>query len=174
MKELEQYVTAVPDFPHKGIIFRDITTITKDNRGFRLAIDGLLDCLKDVEYDLIAGPDSRGFLFGAPLAYAANKGFIMFRKPGKLPREVFSQEYELEYGKTSIEVHTDSIKPGDRVVIVDDLIATGGTIKAVADLIEKMSGTVVKIIVILELKGLEGRRMLAKYDVESLIAYDGI
>ncbi len=174
MKKLEDYVTTIPDFPKKGIMFRDVTTIIQDKDGFELAIDGLSDCLEGVEYDLIAGSESRGFIFGAPLAYKHNKGLILFRKKGKLPREVISQEYDLEYGTATLEVHADSIKPGDRVVIIDDLIATGGTTLAMIKMIERLGGIVVKVAFVMELKGLKGREALAGYDMSSLIAYDGI
>ena len=174
MKKLEDYVTTIPDFPKKGIMFRDVTTIIQDKDGFRMAIDGLSNSLKDVEYDLIAGSESRGFIFGAPVAYKEDKGFVLFRKKGKLPREVYSQEYDLEYGTATLEVHRDSIKPGDKVVIIDDLVATGGTTEAMIKLIEKCGGIVVKIVFVMELRGLKGREHLAGYDVDSLIQYEGI
>ena len=173
MKKLEDYVTTIPDFPKEGIMFRDVTTIIQDKDGFELAIDGLSDCLKDVEYDLIAGSESRGFIFSAPLAYKHNKGLVLFRKKGKLPREVISQEYDLEYGTATLEVHADSIKPGDRVVIIDDLVATGGTTLAMIKMIERLGGTVVKLAFVMELKGLNGRANLAGYDMSSLIEYEG-
>lgn len=173
MKKLEDYVTSIPDFPKKGILFRDVTTIIQDKDGFKLAIDGLTDSIKDLDFDVIAGSESRGFIFGTPVAYNLNKGFVLFRKPGKLPREVVSADYELEYGTASLEVHKDAIKPGDRVVLVDDLIATGGTVEAMVKLVEELGGTVVKIIFVMELKGLKGRERLSKYDVESLIQYEG-
>ncbi len=173
MKALEEYVTAIPDFPEKGIIFRDITTILQDQDGLKLAIDGLADKLDGVDYDLIAGPESRGFIFGTPLAYRVGKGFVMIRKKGKLPRETISEEYELEYGKACIEVHKDAIKPGQKVVLVDDLIATGGSAAASIKLIERLGGEVVKVLFVIELKGLKGRAKLKDYDVESLIAYEG-
>lgn len=173
MSSLEDYVTAIPDFPHKGIIFRDITTIIQDPDGFRLAVDGLMKELEDVEFDLVAGSESRGFIFGAPLAYNEGKGLILFRKKGKLPRETISEEYDLEYGTASLEVHADAIKPGDRVVIVDDLIATGGTVEAMCRMVERLGGIVVRCIFVIELKGLRGRDRLKDYDVRSLIAYEG-
>ncbi len=173
MKALEEYVTAIPDFPEKGIIFRDITTILQDQEGLKLAIDGLADKLEGEDYDLIAGPESRGFIFGTPLAYRVGKGFVMIRKKGKLPRETISEEYQLEYGKACIEVHKDAIKPGQRVVLVDDLIATGGSAAASIKLIERLGGKVVKVLFVIELKGLKGREKLKGYDVESLIAYEG-
>ncbi len=173
MKALEEYVTAIPDFPEKGIIFRDITTILQDQDGLKLAIDGLAEKLDDTDYDLIAGPESRGFIFGTPLAYRVGKGFVMIRKKCKLPRETISEEYELEYGKACIEVHKDAIRPGQKVVLVDDLIATGGSAAASIKLIERLGGKVVKVLFVIELKGLKGREKLKGYDVESLIAYEG-
>ena len=173
MKSLEDYVTSIPDFPKPGILFRDVTTIIQDKDGFKLAIDGLSDLLKDVDYDLIAGSESRGFVFGAPVAYKDGKGLVLFRKKGKLPRDVISQEYDLEYGKATLEVHKDAIKAGDRVVIVDDLIATGGTTEAMVKMVERLGGKVVKIVFVMELKGLKGRERLAGYDVDSLIQYEG-
>ena len=173
MKALEDYVTAIPDFPEKGIIFRDITTILQDKDGLQLAIDGMADLVKDLDFDVIAGPESRGFIFGTPLAYKTGKGFVMIRKKGKLPRETISEEYELEYGKAVIEVHKDAIKPGQKVVVVDDLIATGGSAAATVRLIERLGGKVVKILFIIELQGLNGRSKLKGYDVESLIKYEG-
>ncbi|MBU5472384.1 MAG: adenine phosphoribosyltransferase [Clostridiales bacterium] len=173
MKKLEEYVRSIPDFPEPGIIFRDITTILQDADGLHLAIDGILDALKGVEYDVVVGPESRGFIFGVPVAYAAHKSFVPVRKKGKLPCETISAEYDLEYGSAVIEMHKDSIKPGQKVVIVDDLIATGGTIEAITGLIEQLGGEVVKICFVMELAGLKGREKLKAYDVESLITYEG-
>lgn len=173
MKRLEEYVTSVPDFPEPGIIFRDVTTILEDPDGLALAVDGVRALLKDVDYDVVVGPESRGFIFGVPVAYAEHKGFVPVRKKGKLPREIISADYELEYGKATIEMHRDSIRPGQKVVIVDDLIATGGTLHAIIGLIEQMGGQVVKICFIMELKGLKGREKLKGYDIDSLIIYEG-
>ena len=173
MKKLEDYVRSIPDFPEPGIIFRDVTSILQDADGLRLAIDGILDRLKDVEYDVVVGPESRGFIFGVPVAYVAHKSFIPVRKKGKLPCETIEAEYELEYGSAVIEMHKDAIKPGQKVVIVDDLIATGGTIEAIIGLIEQLGGEVVKICFVMELAGLNGREKLQKYDVESVITYEG-
>ena len=173
MKALEEYVTAIPDFPEKGIIFRDITTIIQDKDGLRQAIDGLMEKLDGVDCDLVAGTESRGFIFGTPVADRLGKGFIVIRKKGKLPRETISEEYELEYGKACIEIHKDAIKPGQKVVLIDDLIATGGSAAASIKLIERLGGKVVKVLFIIELKGLKGREKLKGYDVESLIAYEG-
>lgn len=173
MKKLEDYVLSIPDFPEPGIIFRDITTIIQDADGLGLAVDGLLELLKDVEYDIVAGSESRGFVFGVPVAYAAHKGFVPVRKEGKLPRKTISAKYDLEYGSAVVEMHCDSVKPGQRVVIIDDLIATGGTTEAMIKLIEKLGGVVVKICFVMELVGLNGREKLKGYDVDSLIVYEG-
>jgi len=173
MKKVEDYITAIPDFPEEGIIFRDITTVFQDAEGFQLAINELQKLVESVECDVIVGAESRGFLFGAPVAYNLKKPFVLVRKKGKLPRETVSQKYELEYGTAEVEMHTDSIKPGQKVVIVDDLIATGGTVEAAAKLVEKLGGEVVKMVFLLELAGLEGRKRLAKYDVDSVVVYEG-
>jgi adenine phosphoribosyltransferase len=172
-KRLEDYVTTIPDFPEPGILFRDITSVLQDAEGLRLAVDGLESLVKDTDFDLVAGPESRGFIFGAPLADRLHKGFILVRKKGKLPRETISQKYDLEYGQAEIEIHKDAVKPGQKVVLVDDLIATGGSAEAAVKLIERLGGQVVKIIFVMELAGLEGRKKLAGYDVESLIVYPG-
>ena len=174
MKKVEDYVRSIKDFPEEGIIFRDITTVLKDKEGLQLAIDRMIELLKDVEFDLIAGTESRGFIFGMPLAYELKKGFVPVRKKGKLPCETISKEYELEYGDTEVvEIHKDAILPGQKVVLVDDLIATGGTIEAAAELVEELGGEVVKIIFLMELAGLNGRDKLKKYDVDSVIIYEG-
>ncbi len=157
-KKLEEYVVTIPDFPEPGIMFRDITSVIQDPEGLKLAVDGLVDLLKDTEYDLIVGPESRGFIFGVPVAYLTGRGFVPVRKKGKLPRETVSQKYDLEYGQAEIEMHVDAVKPGQKVVIVDDLIATGGSAEAAAKLVEKLGGQVVKMIFVMELAGLEGRK----------------
>ncbi len=172
-KKLEDYVRSIPDFPEPGIIFRDITTVLQDAEGFHLAIDELLKLLDGVDIDVVVGAESRGFIFGAPLAYALNKPFVLVRKKGKLPCETIEQEYELEYGSAIVEMHKDAITKGQRVVVVDDLIATGGTIKASIDLVERLGGEVVKAIFLIELAGLEGRKKLDGYDVDAVIKYEG-
>ena len=172
-KKLEEYVVTIPDFPEPGIMFRDITSVIQDPDGLKLAVDGLAGLLKDTEFDLIVGPESRGFIFGVPVAYLTGRGFIPVRKKGKLPRKTVSQKYDLEYGQAEIEMHVDAVKPGQKVVIVDDLIATGGSAEAAAKLVEQLGGQVVKMIFVMELAGLEGRKKLAGYDVESLIVYEG-
>ncbi len=173
MKKLEEYVRSIPDFPEKGIIFRDVTSVLQDADGLRLAIDSMQEFLKDVDFDVVVGAESRGFVFGTPIAYNLHKPFVLVRKKGKLPCETVSREYDLEYGSAVIEMHRDSIKPGQKVVLVDDLIATGGTIQAAAELVESLGGEVVKIIFLMELAGLKGREKLAKYNVESVIRYEG-
>ena len=173
MKDLKDYVKSIPDFPEKGIIFRDITTVLQDADGFHLAIDELKKLLNGVEFDAVVGAESRGFIFGAPLAYDLHKPFVLIRKKGKLPRETISQEYELEYGSAVIEMHKDALSRGQKVILVDDLIATGGNLAASVKLIEQLGGEVVKIICLMELAGLNGREALKGYDVEAVITYEG-
>lgn len=173
MKKIEEYVRSIPDFPEPGIIFRDVTSILQDADGLQLAIDSMQDFLKDTDVDVIVGTESRGFIFGVPIAYNLHKPFVPVRKKGKLPCETVSMSYDLEYGSAEIEMHKDSIKPGQKVAIIDDLIATGGTIEAAVKLVEELGGEVVKIIFLMELAGLKGRERLAKYDVESVIIYEG-
>ena len=172
-EKLEDYVRTIPDFPEPGIMFRDITTILSDADGLKLAIDEMQRTLDGVDFDVVAGAESRGFIFGAAIAYNMHKPFILIRKKGKLPCETVEQSYDLEYGQATIEVHKDAVEPGQKVVIIDDLIATGGTIEAAAKLIEKLGGEVVKMVFLMELKGLNGREKLAKYDVASVISYEG-
>ena len=173
MKKLEDYVRSIPDFPEPGIIFRDVTSVLQEADGLQLSINGIMDKLKDVDFYVVVGPESRGFIFGVPVAYSMKKAFVPVRKKGKLPCETISMEYDLEYGSAVIEMHKDSIKPGQKVVIIDDLIATGGTIEAITKLVEQLGGEVVKIVFLMELAGLDGRKKLAKYDVESVIRYEG-
>ena len=173
MKKLEEYVRSIPDFPEPGIIFRDVTSILQDADGLQLAIDSIQEKLKDVDVDVIAGTESRGFIFGVPVAYNMHKAFVPVRKKGKLPCETVSREYALEYGTAAIEIHKDAIKPGQKVVVIDDLIATGGTIEAAVKLIEELGGEVVKVVFLMELAGLKGRERLKDYDVESVICYEG-
>jgi adenine phosphoribosyltransferase len=154
-------------------MFRDITSVIQDPEGLKLSVDGLVEKTKNLDFDLVVGPESRGFIFGVPVAYLTGKGFVPVRKKGKLPRATVSQKYDLEYGQAEIEMHTDAIKPGQKVVIVDDLMATGGSAEAAAKLVEKLGGKVVRILFVMELAGLEGRKKLAGYDVESLIIYSG-
>ena len=173
MKKLEEYVRSIPDFPEEGIIFRDVTSVLQDAEGLHLAIDTMQDKVQDLEYDVIVGPESRGFIFGMPIAYNNHKPFVLIRKKGKLPCETISASYDLEYGCAEIEMHKDSIKPGQRVILVDDLIATGGTIEACIRLVEELGGEVAKIIFLMELAGLKGRDKLSGYDVASIITYEG-
>jgi adenine phosphoribosyltransferase len=173
MKNLEEYVRSIPDFPEPGIIFRDITTVLKDADGLQLAIDSIQSMLKDVDFDVVLGPESRGFIFGTPIAYNLHKSFVPVRKKGKLPCETVEMEYELEYGKATIEIHRDAILPGQKVVIVDDLIATGGTTEAIIKLVEEMGAEVVKACFLIELAGLNGRDKLKGYAVDSAIIYEG-
>ena len=173
MKKLEEYVRSIPDFPEPGIIFRDITTILQDPDGLHLAIQSMQDKLKDTEFDVVVGTESRGFIFGVPIAYNLHKAFVPVRKKGKLPCETVSMEYDLEYGSAVIEMHKDSIKPGQKVVLVDDLVATGGTIEAAIKLVEELGGEVVKVVFLMELAGLKGRERLKGYEVEFVLCYDG-
>lgn len=173
MKKLEEYVVSIPDFPEPGVLFRDVTSVIQDAEGLQLAINSLQSLLEGIEFDVLVGAESRGFIFGMPLAYNLHKPFVLVRKQGKLPRETISKEYALEYGTAVIEMHKDAIVPGQRVVLVDDLIATGGTMKAAAEMVEELGGEVVKIIFLMELAGLKGREVLKGYDVASVITYEG-
>lgn len=173
MKKLEEYVRSIPDFPEPGVIFRDVTSILQDADGLNLAIDSMQSYLKDMDLDVIVGLESRGFMFGVPLAYNLHKAFVPVRKKGKLPCETISQTYDLEYGSEEIEIHKDAIKPGQKVAVVDDLIATGGTVEAAVKLIERLGGEVVKIVFLMELEGLNGREKLEGYNVDSVIRYEG-
>ena len=173
MKKLEEYVVSIPDFPEPGIIFRDVTSVLQDAEGLQLAIDTMQEKIKDMEYDVVVGAESRGFIFGTPIAYNKKKPFVLIRKAGKLPRETVSVSYDLEYGSATIEMHKDSIRPGQRVLIVDDLIATGGTTEAMVKLVESLGGVVAGIVVLMELAGLKGREKLSGYRLESAICYEG-
>ena len=173
MKKIEEYVRSIPDFPEPGIIFRAVTSILQDPDGLKLSIDLIQEKLEGLDFDVIAGTESRGFIFGVPVAYNMHKAFVPVRKKGKLPCETVSREYALEYGTAAIEIHKDAIKPGQKVVVIDDLIATGGTIEAAVKLIEELGGEVVKVVFLMELAGLKGRERLKDYDVESVICYEG-
>ncbi len=173
MKQLQDYVRAIPDFPEPGIIFRDVTSVIGDADGLKLAVDGMMEKLEGVDFDVVVGTDSRGCMFGVLIAYELHKAFVPVRKKGKLPLETIEQSYDLEYGSATIEMHKDSIKPGQKVVVVDDLIATGGTIEASIKMIEELGGEVVKVIFLMELAGLKGREKLKGYDVEAVITYEG-
>ena len=173
MKKIEEYVRSIPDFPEPGIIFRDITTVLQDADGLQLAIQSMQDCLKDTEVDVIAGTESRGFIFGVPIAYNLHKPFVPVRKKGKLPCETVEKTYDLEYGTATIEMHKDAVKKGEKVVLLDDLIATGGTMKAAAELVEELGGEVVKMLFLIELSDLNGREVLKDYDVDSVVQFEG-
>ena len=173
MKKLEEYIRSIPDFPEKGIIFRDVTSVLEDAEGFQLAINTMQDLVKDLEIDCVVGAESRGFIFGAPIAYNLKKPFHLIRKKGKLPCETIETSYDLEYGSATIEIHKNSIKPGQKVLLVDDLIATGGTTKAMIDLVEKLGGEVVGVVVLIELAGLKGREKTSGYRLDAAITYEG-
>ena len=173
MKRLEEYVRSIPDFPEEGIVFRDVTTVLQDKDSLKMSIDQMQALLDGIDFDVIVGPESRGFIFGVPIAYNLNKAFVPVRKKGKLPCETIEMEYSLEYGTATIEMHKDAIQPGQKVVIVADLIATGGTIEAITKLVERLGGEVVKIISLMELQGLNGREKLKGYDVDAVIKYEG-
>ena len=173
MKKVEDYILTIPDFPEPGIQFRDVTSVLQSAEGLTLAIDEMCKCLEGLDFDVIAGAESRGFIFGMPIAYKLQKPFALIRKKGKLPRETVSKEYDLEYGSAVIEMHKDSIKPGQKVVIVDDLIATGGTLEASASLIEELGGKVARVLVLIELEDLKGREKLPGIEVSSVVKYKG-
>lgn len=173
MKKLEEYVRSIPDFPEEGIIFRDVTSVLQDADGLQLAIDTMQNLVADLEFDVVAGAESRGFIFGTPIAYNAHKPFVLIRKKGKLPCETVETDYDLEYGKATIEMHKDSIKPGQKVLIVDDLIATGGTTEAMIRLVESLGGRVAGVVVLIELAGLNGREKISGYRLDSAICYPG-
>ncbi|MBR5421502.1 MAG: adenine phosphoribosyltransferase [Lachnospiraceae bacterium] len=173
MKDIKDYIRTIPDFPQKGIMFRDITTLIQNADGLKLAVDSMCDAVSDLDYDVIAGAESRGFVFGAPMAYREHKPFVLIRKKGKLPGQTVSQSYDLEYGSTEIEMHTDSFEKGAKVLIVDDLIATGGTTDAMIKLVEKLGGEVVGVCVLIELPDLKGREKIAGYRLDSIVSYEG-
>ena len=173
MKKIEEYMRSIPDFPKKGIIFRDMTKALNDPDGLKLVIDSLSDCVKDIDFDIIGGIESRGFIIGMPLAYNMHKAFLPVRKKGKLPCETIEESYDLEYGSATIEIDKTAIRPGDRVVLIDDLIATGGTMKAACRLVERLGGKVVGILFLMELVDLKGRDVLKDYPVYSVIQYEG-
>ena len=171
MKELKKLIRDVPDFPKKGIIFKDITTLLKDKKGFKQAIDSLAAIFKNMKVDKVAAVESRGFVLGAPLAYKLGAGFILIRKKGKLPYKTVRQSYQLEYGTDILEIHKDAIKPGEKVLIIDDLLATGGTIVATTALLEKLGAKIAEIGFLIELSFLNGRKKLKGYNMKSLIKY---
>lgn len=173
MKKVEDYVTTIPDFPEEGIMFRDITSVLADADGLQLAIDEMKKALDGVEFDAMVGLESRGFIFGMPLAYLLHKPFVLVRKAGKLPRKTIAETYDLEYGSATVEIHVEDLKPGSKVVMVDDLLATGGTMRAGINLVEKLGCKVEKIVFLMELAGLKGREALKDYDISSVLIYEG-
>ena len=172
-KTLISHLRNIPDYPMKGVQFKDVTSWFMNPDDFTEIVDSLYEMYKDKGITKVCGVESRGFIIGAALAYRLGAGFILIRKPGKLPYEKVDIEYKKEYGFDRIEMHKDSIQPGQKVVLVDDLIATGGTMEAAAKLVEKLGGEVVKMLFLMELEGLEGRKKLAKYDVASVVSYPG-
>ncbi len=172
-KTMHDYIRSIKDFPEEGIIFRDITSVLEDADGFQLAVDSMQEKIANLDYDVIVGAESRGFVFAAPLAYLNHKPLVLIRKKGKLPCATVEREYDLEYGSATLEMHLDSIKPGQKVVLVDDLIATGGTTKAMIELVESVGAKVEAVVVIIELAGLNGRELLEGYRLEAAITYSG-
>lgn len=170
--DLKEKIRVIENFPKEGISFKDVTTLLEDGEALKYTIDTLVTYLKDKKIDVVVGPEARGFLFGAPVAYALGVGFVPVRKPGKLPFDTIGVSYDLEYGSDELEIHKDAIKPGQRVAIVDDLLATGGTIGSVAKLIEQVGGVVASIDFVIELTGLNGRDKLTGYDILSLVKYE--
>ena len=169
--DLTKIVRDIIDFPQEGIIFRDITPVLQNAEALQEAVNQFCRRLEKEDFDYVVGPESRGFIFGVPVAYAMKKGFVPVRKPGKLPCEVISKSYDLEYGSNVLEMHKDALKPGDRVVVVDDLIATGGTTKAICELVEELGAQVVSLNFFIDLEGLKGREALEGYKVDSIIQY---
>ena len=170
-EEIKSLIRDIYDFPKEGIIFRDITSLLKDADGLKMAVDAITDAVKDLDFDYVVAPEARGFIFGVPVSYNLGKGFIPIRKKGKLPCETIAKEYGLEYGNSIIEIHKDAVKPGDKVIIVDDLMATGGTTKAMADLLEEIGADVVKIVCLLELEDLNGKEAVKDYNYEGIVKY---
>ena len=171
MKELADIIRTIPDFPEPGVIFRDITTVLRDPHTLALAVDAISDRLIGADFDLVIGPESRGFIFAVPVAYKLGKGFVPVRKKGKLPYRTVQKSYNLEYGSAVIEMHADAIAKGQRVAVIDDLLATGGTCKALAELVEEMGGVVASMVFLIELEALKGRVLLKDYNVQSVIQY---
>jgi len=169
---LKEYIASIPDFPKDGILFRDITPLMADGAAFAEACNRMIEFAREVDADVIVGPESRGFIFGCPVAFELGVGFIPVRKPGKLPRETISYSYDLEYGSNELHMHSDGIKPNQRVLIIDDLLATGGTVEATIKLVEKLQGVVVGCAFLIELEDLKGRDLLSDYNVLSLLSYE--
>lgn len=173
MSSVEKYITSIPDFPEPGIIFRDITSVLCSPEGLKLAIDEMTDLVQDLDFDMIAGLESRGFIFGMPMAYKLGKPFIPVRKKGKLPRETVEASYDLEYGSATIEIHKEDVPAGAKILLVDDLMATGGTLAAAAELFGKVGAEVVGAVCLLELAGLHGREKLKGFPVRTVVCYEG-
>lgn len=172
MMDLKQKIRVIPDFPQPGISFKDITTLFKDGEALKYAIDQMADMVADLDADVLVGPEARGFLIGAPLAYRLGAGFVPVRKSGKLPGEVIQASYELEYGNDTLQIHKDAISPGTKVLVVDDLLATGGTVWSTVDLVRQLGGEIVGVVFLIELSFLNGREKLAGYPVHSLVKYE--
>ena len=170
---LEDFIEVIPDFPKKGIQFKDVTSLMQNGEVYKECVKQMAKLVQEMGAEVVVGPESRGFIFGVPVAYNLGKAFVPVRKKGKLPCETIEASYELEYGQATIEMHKDSIKPGQKVVIIDDLMATGGTLEAIIKLVEQLGGEVVKICCLMELAGLNGRAKLEQYDVASVICYEG-
>ncbi|MEH7350885.1 adenine phosphoribosyltransferase [Gottfriedia acidiceleris] len=168
---LKDYITIVPDWPKEGVQFKDISSLMNDGKAYKEATDQIVAYAKEKDVDLVVGPEARGFIVGCPISYALEIGFAPVRKPGKLPREVISYNYDLEYGTNTLTMHKDAIKPGQRILITDDLLATGGTIEATIKLIEELGGIVVGVAFLIELSYLEGRKKLEGYDIFTLMTY---
>lgn len=169
--DLKKVIRNIPNYPIEGVLFRDITTVLKDREALKISVNEMMKNLEDVEFDYVLGPESRGFIFAMPIAYNMNKGFIPVRKAGKLPAETISKEYDLEYGSATLEIHKDALKKGDKVVIVDDLLATGGTCKAIIELVESIGAEVVGLNFFIELEDLKGREILGNYNIKSVVKY---
>lgn len=171
--DLRKYIASVEDFPKKGILFRDITPLLQDGEAFNYAVEKIVEFAKQTGATIICGPEARGFIFGTPVATKLKLGFVPVRKPGKLPREVITEDYSLEYGSNTLCIHKDAIKPTDKVLVVDDLLATGGTAKAVCNLIEKTGATVCGLAFVIDLIDLKGKDLLKGYNVMTLLEYEG-
>lgn len=169
---LREKIREIQDFPKEGISFKDITTILADPQAFQYAIDKIVEALKDVEFDVIVAPEARGFIMGTPVAYVMNKAFVPVRKKGKLPYKTVSYTYDLEYNTDTIEMHEDALKKGQKVVVIDDLLATGGTVKAITSLCEREGAEVVKLVFLIELLNLDGREELSKYNMETIVKFE--
>lgn len=169
---LKDKIREIQDFPKKGISFKDITTILSDPTSFQYAIDKIVEVLKDVDFDVIVAPEARGFIVGTPVAYALNKAFVPVRKKGKLPYKTVSYTYDLEYNTDTVEIHADALKLGQKVVVIDDLLATGGTVKAITSLCESEGAEIVKLVFLIELLNLDGKKELSKYDIETIVKFE--